>query len=137
MKILVMALTLLSTSAFAQTLEATAVLNSVLPTGIYQGKSPEGNICSVYVQSTSRGVVVAASSQGRTLKRVVEIGSSYRMGAARYFLSSDVYGTNDGFNENTLMTRAVTEDSQYVVVADRVVVQRESFEHKVECIVNL
>lgn len=122
MKTLFMALALLSTSVFAQELDATEVLTSILPLGIHQGTNPEGKDCIVSVRTSGRGVVVSASSQGQSFKREVESGSIYRINGARYFLSSD--------KNSTLMTRAVSEDTQYVVVAD-------SSDKRVECIVDL
>ena len=135
MKTLLVALTLISSSVFAQAWDATEALTSVLPVGTYQG-SYQGKKCSVTARLSDRGILVSATSGSITRQREVERGSSYRLQPAKRFLSSSSTSTNDGFNENILRTALVSDTQLYVVVADRVVVQRDQFEHVVECVIN-
>lgn len=137
MKTFLMALVLLSSNAFAQEIDATEMLASIIPVGTYSG-SYKGKPCKVTVQPSADGLVVTASNAHLTRRREVERGSIYAIKGGNYFLSSGKYSTNDGFNENILMTRSADiTNRQYVVVADRVVVQRDQFEHAVECIIPL
>ncbi|WP_408096272.1 hypothetical protein ACJVC5_14630 [Peredibacter sp. HCB2-198] len=135
MKMLLIALALVSGSAFAQEMDATEALTSVLPVGNYSGRFANER-CSVTVREEANGVRVSATNGRYTRSRLVEFGSVYRLWGTTQFLSSTSYSTNDGFNENLVRTRADVTGKQYVVVADRVVVMNEQFEHKVECIVN-
>ena len=134
MKTLLIALALLSGSAFAQEMDATEALTMVLPVGTYYGRF-DGERCSVTVRAEANGVKVSATNRRLTRSRLVEFGSVYRLWGTTQFLSSTSVGTNDGFNENLIRTRADVTGKQYVVVADRVVVMNDQFEHKVECIV--
>lgn len=135
MKMLLIALALVSSSAFAQEMDATEALTMVLPVGTYSGRF-EGERCSVTVREEANGVKVTATNARLTRSRLVEYGSVYKLWGTTQFLSSTSIGTNDGFNENLVRTRADVTGKQYVVVADRVVVMNDQFEHKVECIVN-
>ncbi|WPU63221.1 hypothetical protein [Peredibacter starrii] len=134
MKMLLIALALVSGRAFAQEMDATEALTMVLPVGTYYGRFANER-CSVTVREEANGVKVTATNGRLTRSRLVEYGSVYRLWGTTQFLSSTSVGTNDGFNENLLRTRADVTNKQYVVVADRVVVMNDQFEHKVECIV--
>ena len=136
MKMLLIALALVSGSAFAQEMDATEALTSIIPQGTYFGKLGQER-CKVTFKSNPKGILVTASNSKLTVKRQIEFGTKYEMFGTTQFHSSESIATNDGFNENLLVTRADYRHKQYVTVADRVVTHRQVFEHRVECIINL
>jgi hypothetical protein len=140
MKSIVIALTLVCSSAFAQELDATEALARVLPVGQYSGTSPEGVACSVSVKQTESALSVSASMDHVTISRKVKTGSSYRWNlGTRNFLSLDKTFSSDGVSsvEEVLRTLAVEINTQYVVVARVIVNDRDVREDKVECVINL
>lgn len=127
MKIIAAFLMLVSISAFAQELDATAAALATLPAGSYQGSTPQGDGCQVKVTADASGVAIVASAGNLMVSRLVLPGTTYRFNPGqRLFLSSDEA-------DNVFRTLAVEEDTQYVVVARK----RNGQEVKVECVVNL
>ncbi len=138
MKTLIAALFLVSASAFAQNLTATEALLRVIGPGFYEGKTPAGNYCEVTVKNLYGSVIVVAADENQGRKSEVLSTSQYRSNPGnRSFLSTVFTTTLTGSTENIFRTIAVTESTQYVVVADVVVNNRERYERKVECIINL
>ncbi|MBY0515580.1 MAG: hypothetical protein K2P81_01640 [Bacteriovoracaceae bacterium] len=140
MKSLLIALTLVCSSAFAQELDATAALTNVLAPGLYSGVSPEGIECSVLIAKSNKGIKTSAKMNGMTISREVETGTMYRWNpGTRYFLSSEKTYSTDGINsvEEVFRTLAVDTMTQYVVVARVIVNNRDVREDKVECVINL
>ena len=129
---------LVSGSVSAFELDATEALLETLPAGVYQGQSPEGLNCSVSVRDLSDKVVVTASMEGVTRTSEVNPGALYRWNPAnRSFLASRINRTMRTSTENILRTIAVTESTQYVVVSDVIISDREVSENKIECVVEL
>ncbi len=138
MKLLIAALVLVSASAFAQDLTSTEALLRTIPAGEYRGETPEGGYCEVAVRNLFEKVAVVASNEFITKRNEVLSGANYRWNPGnRSFLSSVYTTTLNGSIENVFRTIAVTENTQYVVVADLFTNGRESSESKVECIINL
>ncbi|WP_408096273.1 hypothetical protein ACJVC5_14635 [Peredibacter sp. HCB2-198] len=136
MKLLVTALVLLSSTAFAQIPDATDVLTAILPVGSYSG-SYNNRPCKVSVKKTANGVQVTASNDSLVRVREVARGSVYFARRQGQFLSTEKFATNDGTRENILRTTPVTETQQYVVVADHFIANRNNYEMAVECVVDL
>lgn len=129
---------LMSGSVTAFELDATEALLETLPAGQYQGLTPEGRNCGVVVQDLSDKVIVTASSAGVTRTSEVNTGALYRWNPAnRSFLASRIARTMTASRENILRTIAVTEATQYVVVSDLIISDREVSEDRVECVVEL
>lgn len=138
MKTLIAALLLVSSSAFAQELDSTDALLTILPAGEYSGVTPEGRNCAVSVRDLSSKVAVVASTDQLTKRSEVLSGAVYRWNpGTRSFLATVFTTTLTGSTENILRTIAVTQNTQYVVVADRLVSNRSANESKVECVINL
>ncbi len=138
MKILTALVLLISGQLFAQELDATTALLSTLNAGEYKGLSPRGEECSVRVSVLSGKVAVTVYSEGLSGRSEVQEGATYRWNPAnRSFLSSVFTTTLTGSRENILRTIAVTQKTQYVVVADVVINDREVTETTAECIINL
>ncbi|WPU63223.1 hypothetical protein [Peredibacter starrii] len=136
MKLLVTALVLLSSTAFAQVPDATDVLTAILPVGSYSG-SYNNQPCKVSVKKTANGIQVTASNNSLVRVREVARGTVYFARLPGHFLSTEKLSTNDGTRENILRTIPVTENQQYVVVADHFIVNHINYELAVECVVNL
>ncbi len=138
MKILIAAFLLVSTSAFAQELNSTDALLRTLPAGEYSGITPEGDECGVSVRDLFGKVAVVASTINLTRRSEVVSGSQYSWNPAkRSFLSTVLTTTLTGSTENVFRTIAVTQNIQYVVVADIEIDDRDFKETKVECLINL
>ncbi len=138
MKTLIAALLLVSASAFAQNLTSTEALLRTIPAGEYRGQTPEGGYCEVAIRNLFGKVAVVAANEFITKRSEVLSDSSYRWNPSnRSFLSSVYTTTLNGSTENVFRTIAVTENTQYVVVADLYRDGRESSETKVECVINL
>lgn len=138
MKTLTATLLLVSISAFAQNLTAPEALLRTIAPGLYEGKTPEGNYCEVTVKNLYGSVIVVAADEMQGRKSEVVSSSHYRWNPGnRSFLSTAFTTTLTGSTENIFRTIAVTESTQYVVVADVVINNRERKESKVECIINL
>lgn len=130
MKALITGLMLLSSSAFATSYSATEALLKVLPAGEYSGFTEgEKNPCLVTVEDNKDSVLITASANGRTKKGLVLDNGIYNWNPGqRYFLHT----TRQNGTENIFRTIAVTESTQYIVVADR-----KANESKIECVVKL
>lgn len=138
MKTLIAALLLVSASAFAQDLTSTEALLRTIPAGEYRGTTPQGGYCEVAIRDLFGKVAVVAADESNTKRNEVHSGSAYRWNPAnRSFLSSIYTTTLNGSTENIFRTIAVTENTQYVVVADLNRNGREVSESKVECVINL
>lgn len=138
MKILIAAFLLVSASAFAQNLTATEALLRTIPAGSYEGKTLQGGFCEVSVRNLSGKVAVVATDEFQGRRSEILVDSHYRWNPGnRSFLASVYTTTLTGSTENVFRTIAVTENTQYVVVADRFINNREVSEAKVECIINL
>lgn len=138
MKTLIAALVLVSASAFAQNLTAPEALLRTIGPGFYEGQTPAGNHCEVTVKNLYGSVIVVAADESQGRKSEVVSSAPYRWNPGnRSFLSTVFTTTLTGSTENVFRTIAVTESTQYVVVADIVVNNRERYERKVECIINL
>ena len=132
------ALLLISTTAFATELDATEALLNTIPAGDYRGVSPDGNDCQVSVRTLSEKVAAVASENGFVKRSEVMEGASYRWNPAnRPFLSSTLTTTLTGQKENLVRTIAVKQNTQYVVVADIVSEDGRVSETKIECVINL
>jgi hypothetical protein len=138
MKTLIAALLLVSASAFAYELDATEALLQTLPAGEYYGITPQGDDCSVAVRNLYGKVAVVATANGLTKRSEVYSGATYRWKPGqRSFLATSLTTTLSGSTENIFRTIAVSTNTQYVVVADHVINNRDSYETKVECVINL
>lgn len=138
MKTLIAALLLVSASAFAQNLTSTEALLRTIPAGEYRGQTPEGGYCEVAIRNLFGKVAVVATNDSITKRSEVLEGSNYRWNPAnRSFLSSVYTTTLSGSTENVFRTIAVTQNTQYVVVADIFTNNRDVSESKVECVINL
>ncbi len=138
MKVLFVLLMLVSGHAFSQELDATEALLSTINVGEYSGKNPRGGECSVRVVALSGKVAVTVYSDGLTGRSEVEEGAVYRWNPGnRSFLASVFTTTLTGSRENIIRTLAVTENTQYVVVADVIIENRDVTEKAVECVINL
>lgn len=127
-----------SFNTFAQELDATEALLSTIPAGEYSGKSTKGNACSVKVVQLSGKVAVVVSADGMVNRSEVMEGAVYRWNPGnRSFLASVFTTTLTGSRENILRTIAVTENTQYVVVADLIIENRDVTEKAAECVINL
>lgn len=128
----------LSLNAFAQELDATDALLSTLPAGEYTGTSPKGKACGVVVVKLSGKIAVIVKADGLVNRSEVMEGAVYRWNPGnRSFLASVFTTTLTGSRENILRTIAVTERTQYVVVADVIIDDRDVFERAAECVINL
>lgn len=137
-KTFIAALFLVSGSLFAYELDATEALLETLPAGEYRGLTPKGINCEVSVVDLSDKVIVTASSENVIRTSEVTPGALYRWNpASRSFLASRIARTMSASRENILRTIAVTEKTQYVVVSDLIITDRETIENKVECVVEL
>lgn len=138
MKILIAAFLLVSASAFAQNLTATDALLRTIPAGTYRGITPQNGYCEVAVRILSGKVAVVAADEYHVKRSEIETGAQYRWNPAnRSYLASVYTTTLTGSTENVFRTIAVTENTQYVVVADTYINNREVSETKVECIIDL
>lgn len=143
MKFLIATLLLVSGSVFAQVdtnreLDATEALLKILPAGNYFGLTPEGKSCQVLVRDLGNKVAVTASTGSLSRFSSVNSGDVYRWNPAnRSFLFSYVSRTVYGSTTNILRTIADTEHTQYVVVGDQMVSDRETKETVVECVIEL
>lgn len=138
MKTIFAAILLVSSSAFAYELDATEALLQTIRAGEYQGVTPQGDDCQVSVRDLTNKVAVVASSEGVTKRSEIVTGSTYRWKPGqRSFLATNLTTTLSGSKENVFRTIAVGQKTQYVVVADVVVDNRDVNETKVECIIDL
>lgn len=139
MKIALLTCLLISSSTFAQNLDVTEALLSIFPAGKYVGTSPSGENCDVTIAKTGFGISVTASTQKTVVIRNIFHGTTYRWNPAnRSFLSSDLTSIPGGKHESTFRTIAVENDTQYVVVSDRLDSSHTGHnEFKVECVVDL
>lgn len=128
----------LSFSSFALELDATQALLSTVPAGEYSGRSTKGNDCSVKVIQLSEKVAVVVSADGIINRSEVMEDAVYRWNPGnRSFLASVFTTTLTGSRENILRTIAVTQNTQYVVVSDVIIENRDVTERAAECIINL
>ena len=139
MKTLFFALLSLSLSVSASEIDVTEALTQSLPLGTYSGESLKTHgPCQLTLKKSSRGILVLVSADHMKLTREIEFGSAYRWRpGTRELLSSERAATNDGMSESVFRTIAVKENTQYVVVSKREVTNRDSFEVKIECVINL
>lgn len=138
MKTLIAALLLVSSSAFAQSYDATEVLLSILPAKDYRGVTPVGTPCEVSVRNLSNRVAVVASTLGFTTRSEVYVGAYYaKPRGSRTFLASVLTTTLTDKRENFVRTIAVTENTQYIAVGDIISWDGRTRESVIECIVNL
>lgn len=138
MKTLIAALLIVSSSTFAQELDATDALLTTIPAGEYRGLTPEGAACEVAIRDLTNKVAIVATNGNLTKRSEVAAGAVYRwQPGTRSFLATVLTTTLRGSKENVFRTIAVTEKTQYVVVADVVVNNRDRNETKVECIIDL
>ena len=137
-KTLIAAFLIMSSSAFANELDATEALLSTLPAGVYTGITPHGDDCEISVRTLSDKVAVVATTATLTKRSEVVRGAVYRWNPGnRSYLATTFTTTLRGSTENILRTIAVSQSTQYVVVADRVVNDRNASETKIECVINL
>lgn len=138
MRILTALFLSLSFSSFAIELDATEALLTTLPAGEYTGKSIKGNDCSVKVVQLSEKVAVVVSADGIINRSEVTEGAVYRWNPGnRSFLASVFTTTFTGSRENIIRTIAVTQNTQYVVVSDVIIENRDVSERIAECVINL
>lgn len=138
MKTLIAAFLLVSSSAFAQELDATDALLTTLPAKEYRGITPDGDDCQVAVRDLSSKVAIVATAGNLTRRAEVYSGAVYRwQPGQRFFLATNLTTTLNGSKENVFRTIAVTSNTQYVIVADEVINNREREVVKVECIIDL
>lgn len=138
MKLLTAFLLAFSLNAFSQELDATEALLSTISAGEYSGKSTKGNACSVKVVKLSGKVAVIVAADGLINRSEVMEGAVYRWNPGnRSFLASVFTTTLTGSRENVLRTIAVTQNTQYVVVADVIIENRDVTERAAECVINL
>lgn len=138
MKTLLLAFALFTAGAFAFELTAREALLSTITAGEYNGITPEGDACAVSIRDLTSKVAIIASVNGLTKRSEVLAGAVYRANPGnRSFLATVLTTTLTGSRENIFRTIAVGERTQYVVVADLVIENRETFETKVECIIDL
>jgi hypothetical protein len=130
MKAFITGLMLLSSSAFATSYSANEALLKVLPAGEYTGSTEgEKNPCLVTVEDNKDSVLITASANGRTKKSLILDNGIYNWNPGqRYFLHT----SRQSGTENIFRTIAVTESTQYIVVADR-----RTNESKIECVIKL
>lgn len=115
-----------SLNTMATELEATEALNSILDLRTYSGEG-----CLISFSRNSKGIIVTAIKDGETATRTILKGSVYHWNPAnRSFLSSEYVTTARGQDEKVFRTIAITETTQYMVVA-------ESAEKTIECEVTL
>lgn len=137
MKTLISALLLMSSVSYAQELDATAALLNVLPATEYSGRTSQGDECQVSVRNLSDRIAVVVSANGYWRRGEVFRGAAYRYNPAnRSFLATVLTTTLTGSRENIVKTIAVTDRSQYVVVSEFVIDNRQTHENFIECIVN-
>jgi hypothetical protein len=138
MKILFATLLLVSTSLFAQELDATEALLWTLPQGNYWGLSTKGNPCSVSVRNLSNKIAVSAAEGALITTSEVFMGAPYRWSPGkRDFLASVFTTTLSVRKENFVRMIAVEEKSQYVAVGDIISSNTGTIsENVIECVVH-
>lgn len=139
MKFFALLLVFTSTLAQANYLDATVALKEVLPLGSYSGVTEDDAACSVIVAEVANGVKVTVKSEGESLNRVVPFNSVFMWKPGkREFLSTSKTTLSNGTEfEDVIRTIAVTDKTQYVVVAKIKTENRDVAEDARECIINL
>jgi hypothetical protein len=145
--LIVLALTLTSAIASAGSVDA---ITSIVSVGTHQGTNESGE-CSVIVEkvsNSSRAVMVTAQDRYNTFSKVVVDGTDYQScmrnncSGGKLFMQTDLEKTsNDGssYIEKSLRTAlsGTAEGKLNVIVAERVVANRDSNEESVECDIDL
>lgn len=138
MKALLGALLLMSSFSYAREYDANDAFLSIMRAGDYSGRTSSGSYCQVSVRNLSSKIAVVVSANGTSKRSEVSRGATYHANFAnRSFLATTLTTTLTGSRENILRTIAVTDATQYVVVSDVTIDNRNTSESFVECIVNL
>lgn len=132
MKIIIAALMLMSSVSFASDLEAPGAFLSVVRAGDYYGDQ-----CQVSIRKYSDSVTIEVSANGAWRRNVITSGNAFRYNPAnRSFLFTNKTSSGNGSRESIVRTIAVTDRSQYIVVSELSVNNRDSSESSVECVFN-
>lgn len=139
MKLLALLFVFTATLAQANYLDATVALKEVLPVGSYSGVTEDDSACSVIVSDVSNGVKVTVKSEGESLDRVVPFNSVFmwKPGKREFLSTAKTVLSNGTELEDVVRTIAVTDKTQYVVVAKIKTENRDVAEDARECIINL
>jgi hypothetical protein len=132
-KLLIGAILLISSSAFAYEPSAREVLLSILSPGQYFGKE-----CSVTIEDQWSKVVVTAKNHHSTKRTEVSSSDSYQRRGVQFLSSKFTTINRDTRVENFIRTLPATVDTQYIVVGDIWhTTSRDHREEVVECVVEL
>jgi hypothetical protein len=139
MKFFALLLVLTAALAHANYLDATVALKEVLPVGSYAGLTEDDAICTVIVADVANGVKVTVKSEGESLNRVVPFNSVFmwKPGKREFLSTAKTILSNGTEMEDVVRTIAVTDTTQYVVVAKIKTEDRDIAEDARECIINL
>ena len=133
MKLLIGAILLISTSAYALEMGARDVFLSLLTPGQYYGDQ-----CSVTIEDLGNKVVITAKNQRYSKVKEIENNDSYSRRGLRFLSSKFTLINRDTRVENFIRTLPANNDTQYFAVGDIWhVYSREIREEVVECVVEL
>ncbi|MFP5384510.1 MAG: hypothetical protein ACLGHN_00425 [Bacteriovoracia bacterium] len=133
MKLLIGAILLISSSAFAYEMSAREAFLSILSPGQYFG-----NECSVKIEDLGSKVVITAKNQEYVKQAEISDSDTYHRRGVQ-FLSSKFTRINRNLRiENFIRTVPSTVSTQYIAVGDIWhSTSRDNLEEVVECVVEL
>lgn len=137
MKYFILSLILIGFTVSASELSAPQALLSLIPPGHYSGLTPKGKACLVKIQLQNNEVTISANDDHNSRESTIKSNALYRWNVAnRSFLSTVKRNFEHYSLENIFRTLAVTENTQYIVVADIFTKGRKREEVSVECIIH-
>lgn len=149
-KIIILASLLLSFSVLASEENSNPSVSSVdsfltvLPLGTHNGVNELGASCSVIVSEVNfpeKAISVSVIKGNHRIFKTINEGSEffYRVGRKEFIQSERFYvdDTRSSYVDRIVRTVLAGDNKLFVVVANEITVNRESFVEALECIVNL
>ena len=133
MKLLIGAILLISSSAFAYEPSAREAFLSILAPGQYSGKA-----CTVTIEDQGSKVVITAKNNQFSKRMEVSNSDSYHLRGVQFLSSKFIRINQDMRIENFVRTVPATVSTQYIAVGDIWhSTSRNNLEEVVECVVDL